>query len=87
MRTPAADVVPFAERVVAMVAPATHEEVMAALYLLTDLASIRADTGVPREMTTQEAITSGKLDANSLRSLATGRVELALVEALLASTP
>lgn len=77
------DAAPFAERVVAMVAPATQEELMAALYLLTDLAFMRGDLDVPRSMTTREAITSGQLEADSLRMLATDFVERDLVEALL----
>lgn len=75
----------FAERVVALVAPATQEELMAALYLLTDLAFMRGDLGIPRSWTTQEALASGQLDTESLRLLATDREEHELMEALIAA--
>lgn len=79
------EAVPSPEHVTELMASLSHPELFALAYLVTDLLFVRGELGVPREMTTGEAIRSGLLDKDLLRSLTTKPAERELMEVLIAA--
>lgn len=85
MTTRADDAASPVERGTALIHLLSHAELFALAYLVTDLLWVRNELGIPREVTTGEAIRSGLLDKDLLRRLATNSAEQELVEVLIAA--